>query len=197
MFSTSNKLIRVDFPEGLSRVYTAGDTVKGTVNLTLASAQSKMNGEQKALKMASVVAKLRVLQVSTYYRTRGASNNSRGEFESNSTSIGRKRGGEANGSSSIWFDSLKTEGRVETVRLVCSLSCVFRFLVETDQLAFPFFSTLTTKLCGKLEPNLFQTRISLLPQSSSLFTSSYLQSSSVYLLASKEVQEEAVLWVIK
>lgn len=77
LFTSSTHLVHADFPDGLSQVFTAGDIVRGTVNLTLASQEGK-KGKQQQLKIESVSAKLRVVQTSTYYRS---SNNSQGELE--------------------------------------------------------------------------------------------------------------------
>ena len=70
MFSSSPPLLSVHFPDALNHIYTASDSVQGSVSLRL---ETEDKGTR--FKLTTVVAKLRVVQVSTYYVRRAGNAN--------------------------------------------------------------------------------------------------------------------------
>ena len=65
MFSSSPPLLNISFPDGLNHIFTASDVVQGGVSVRL---ETEDKGTQ--FKLDRVVAKLRVVQISTYYTRR-------------------------------------------------------------------------------------------------------------------------------
>jgi hypothetical protein len=118
LFSSGTHLLHADFPDGLSHVYTAGDVMQGSVNLTL---ESQKQGQ---LKIDSVVAKLRVVQVSTYYRHRSNNHHTGKYLESVEIREGKKRRAHQL-TLSLIARFTSSDRRTETVNLV---SCESSYL---------------------------------------------------------------------